>query len=162
VNLDPYFVDALIKLETGTSIFAGEPQMSVASLEKSLENMPTHLKGNFFPPYYLWTTKAINELLFLGDPKAAQKSYEMTAKWASLYDDPQAQGTVQRVTQTARFLATRPNSKIPQIGAWTMVLSSTSDERTIKRAVQEIQALGGEIIPQPDGSFRIHVPEWVE
>jgi hypothetical protein len=161
-NLDPYFVDALIKLDAGTSIFAGDPQMSVTSLEKSLETMPTHLKANFFPPYYLWITKGVNELLFLGDPKAAQKSYAMAAKWASLYDNPDAQRTAQNVSRTAQFLEDHPASKIPQIGAWTMVLSSTSDERTIKRAFQEIQALGGEIIVQPNGSVSVHIPEGIE
>ncbi|MGK7930422.1 MAG: hypothetical protein AB4041_03160 [Microcystaceae cyanobacterium] len=160
--LDPRFVDALIKLDSGTSIFAGHPERSVAALEKSLEEMPTHLKANFFPPYHLWITKGVNELLFLGDPEAAQKSYETAAELASLYDDPNAQRTANRVSQTAKFLEANPSSKIPQIGAWTMVLSSTSDERTVKRALEEIQALGGEITILPDGGISIRVPEEIE
>jgi hypothetical protein len=162
VDLDPLFVDALIKLDAGTSIFAGEPQVSVDSLDKSLSVMPTHLKGNFFPPYYLWITKGVNELLFLGDPQAAEKSYTKAAEWASLYDNPDAQRTAQNVSRTAEFLKTYPESKVPQIGAWTMVLSSSSDERTIKRALQEIQALGGEITIKPNGEVNVRIPEWVK
>lgn len=162
VNLDPLFVDALIKLDTGTSIFAGEPQISVNELDTSLSVMPTHLKANFFPPYYLWITKGINELLFLGDPQAAEKSYTKAAEWASLYNDPKAQRTAKNVSRTAEFIRTHPKSKIPQIGAWTMVLSSSSDERTINRALQEIKALGGEVIVKPNGEVKVRVPEWVK
>ncbi len=162
VERDPLFVDALLKLDSGTSIFAGAPQTSVDSLEKSLAVMPTHLKGNFFPPYYLWITKGVNELLFLGDAKSAQQSYLMAAQWADLYDTPEAQGTAQRVRRTAQFLEDHPGSKVAQIGAWTMVLSSTSDERTVKRAFQEIKALGGEITMNPNGSVNVRVPEGIE
>lgn len=162
VSRDPFFVDALIKLDTGTSIFGGDPHTSVASLEKSLAVIPSDLKANEFPPYWLWVTKGINELLFLGDTKAAQQSYKMAAQWAEQYDSPETQRRARQLRRTAQFIEKRPDSKIPQIGAWTMVLSSTSDERTIKRALMEIRALGGEIVEQPNGAVTVRVPEWVK
>jgi hypothetical protein len=61
--------------------------------------------------------------------------------------------------ETAQFLAKNPQSKVTQIGAWTMVLSTASDERTIQRAMSEIRALGGEIIISPDGRLSVQVPE---
>ncbi len=162
VDKDPRFVDALIKLDAGTSIFGGDPQTSIKSYEKSLAVIPAKMKGNNIEPYYLWMGKGVNELLFMGDSQAAHRSYLMAGQWADQYNTPKAQQTAQRVRQTAQFLENHPSSKVAQIGAWTMVISSTSDERTIRRALTEIRALGGQITTDAQGNLSVKAPEGIE
>jgi hypothetical protein len=156
VARNPRLVEAYPRLAPATSIFAGQPQKTVDLIQQGLK---------FISPedsplsYYLWIYKGVDEMLFLGDTKAAQKSYEMAARWAETYDDPISQTRAANARQTAQFLARDPNSKIAQIGAWTMVLSSTSDEKTQQRAIDQIKALGAEIIVTPEGRIDVKVPE---
>ncbi len=159
---DPLFIDALLKLAGATSIFAGEPKKTITALEKSLVLVPAKLDAPVYPPYYLWLYKGIDELLFLGDTKAAQKSYTMASNWAQTYDDEVSQSLAARTKDTVKFLQKNPKSKIAQIGAWSMVLSSTADVKTQQRALQEIQALGGKILVSPEGQISIVVPKEVE
>ena len=159
VDRDPRFVTANLRLASATSIFAGDPHRSVTLLAESLKSVSPAIFTSPYPPYYLWIYKGVDEMLYLGDTEAARASYEIAAQWAETYDDPASQATASRVRETARFLAKNPQSKVTQIGAWTMVLSTDSDERTIQRAMSEIKALGGEIIISPDGRLSVQVPE---
>jgi hypothetical protein len=158
VNRDPRFIDAILKLDTATSIFAGYPEKSVSLLDKSLNAIPSNFKSPGAAPYYLPIYKGINELLFLGNPKAAEKSYRKASAWAKTYPDPQSQNIAINNQQTADFLAKNLTSKIPQIGAWIMVLSNNSDSRTVKRAIAEIKSLGGIVTTKADGSLLVRVP----
>lgn len=162
VNRDPRFVDAHLKLAVSTSIFAGQPKQSVAYLEQSLKDTPSKLISPVYPPYYLWIYKSIDELLFLGDTKAAKQSNIMAANWAETYPDEGSQRTAARRRETVEFLENNPQSKVPQIGAWSQVLSGATDQKTQERALAEIQALGGQIVVNPDGTLSVRVPEWVE
>lgn len=156
VDRNPRLVAAYKFLAPATSIFAGQPQKTVDLIQQGLklispEDSPLS--------YYLWIYKGVDEMLFLGDTKAAKQSYEMAAKWAETYDDPISQTRANNARQTAQFLAKDPNSKIARIGAWTMVLSSAPDEKTQERAINQIKALGGEIIVTPEGRIDVKVPK---
>jgi hypothetical protein len=161
-NRDPRFVDALLKLEAATTIFAGEPQKSIASLDYSLARIDPQQTVFSYPPFYLWIYKGINELLFLGNPQAASQSYAKAIDWAKQIDPDGNQRTIQNLQGTIDFLAQNPKSKVPQIGAWSMVLSGTSDPRTQQRAIAEIQALGGIVTATEDGRLTIQVPDHIK
>lgn len=156
VERNPRFVEAYPMLAPATSIFAGQPQKSVALIEQGLQSISPQTSPL---SYYLWVYKGIDEMLFLGDTKAARHSYEMAAKWAETYKDPASQQIAVNVRETAQFLAKDPNSKIARIGAWSMVLSSAPDQKTQQRAISQIKALGGEIIMTPEGRLSVRVPE---
>lgn len=156
VERNPRLVEAYKFLAPATSIFAGQPQKTVDLIQKGLQSITPEDSPL---SYYLWIYKGVDEMLFLGDTKAAQKSYEMAAKWAETYDDPISQARAANARQTAQFLAKDPNSKIARIGAWTMVLSSAPDEKTQERAINQIKALGGEIIVTPEGRIDVKVPK---
>lgn len=162
VDRDPHFVDAHLKLAASTSLFAGKPQESVKFLGQSVEATPSKLISPVYPPYYLWIYKGVDQLLFLGDIEGAKQSYSMAADWAQTYPDEASQRLAARQRDTVQFLKTNPRSKIPQIGAWSMVLSSAANEKTQERAIAEIKALGGQIIVDPEGNLRVSVPEWIE
>ena len=155
VNRDPRFVRASFLMSPATSLFAGKPQENIALLNQMLKSVSPDSPY----AYYLWIYKGVDEMLFLGDTKAAKESYEMAAKWAEASNDPDVQARAANARQTAQFLAKNPDSKVARIGAWTLVLSSATDEKTQQRAINEIKALGGKIIITPEGRLSVKVPD---
>nr|WP_290226432.1 hypothetical protein [Trichocoleus desertorum] len=155
LSRDPYFLDGYFFLSGSTALYAGMPERSVALMNRSLERLSPQV-----PPkaYYVWRYKGIDELLFLGDSKAAQNSFAMAAKWANTYTDAESQSVAQFSQRTAQFLARNPRSKFAQVAAWSQVLSVATDDRTRQIAVKRIRALGGDVITGPDGTSRIKSP----
>jgi hypothetical protein len=155
LNRNPYFLDGYFFLSGSTSLYAGMPERSVALMNQSLQRLSPQV-----PPkaYYAWRYKGVDELLFLGDSKAAQHSFGMAAEWASTYTDPESQSIAAFSRRTAQFLARNPESKFAQVSAWSQVLSNATDDRTRQIAVERIRALGGDVITGPDGRSRIKSP----
>jgi hypothetical protein len=145
---DPRFLPAYLSLSTSTSMYAGMPERSVGLMEKGLKFLSPTAPAK---SYYVWRYKGIDELLFLGDEQAAQKSFETAAKWASNYSDEESKQIAAISQGTAQFIASNPNSKLSQVSAWSMVLSSAVDDKTRQRAIAEIEALGGQIVNTPQG-----------
>lgn len=156
VKHDPKFVQAYFLLAPATSIFAGKPEQTVKYLEQGLEYITVDIHPK---SYYLWVYKAIDEMLSMGNNKAAQESYEMAVIWAKQIDNPVAQRSAINIKRTAEFIAKDPDSTMAQIGSWTMVLSSTNDIQIQNKALKKIKQLGGEINISPDGSVSVKVPE---
>jgi len=141
VNHDPNFINAYLLLDPATTLFAGEPTMSVEITTQGLKTLTPKVKD----AYLVWIYKAINELLFLGEAKKAQKSYEMAAKWAFLQNDKTSRAIGKQAQEASQFLAKDPNSKQVQASAWLMVLSNAKDQKTVRLALAKIQALGGNV-----------------
>lgn len=155
IGRDPRFLQAYPFLSTSTALFAAQPERSIALMNQGLQSMtPTKPPGSFF----VWRNKAIDELLFLGDAQAAQRSFLKAAEWARASGLPEAENVARLSEQTAQTLARNPDSRQAQIGAWVLVLSNAIDNRTRQTAVDRIQQLGGQIVPQPDGSFSVQLP----
>lgn len=149
---DPYFLSAYYFLSTSTTMYAGMPERTISLMEDSLKLLSPKVPDK---SYYIWRLKGINELLFMGDSQAAQQSFETAAQWARTYSDATSQKVAMISHNTAQFLARNPQSKSAQISAWSMVLSNASDQRTIRLAINRIQALGGQVIITPQGQVRI-------
>jgi hypothetical protein len=152
---DPYFLNAYTFLSTSSALYAGLPERSVAIARKGLSS----LKPNVPPEsYYAWRQLGIDELLFLGDAQAARKSFKTAASWANQSSVPGSDRVAALSEQTAAFLANNPDSKTAQVAAWAMVLTNASDKRTHDTAIRQIEALGGKVIPKPNGTFAIQPP----
>lgn len=153
---NPYFLPAYTFLSTSGSIYAGQPERVVAITQAALQSL-----GPDQPPgsYYALRQLGIDQLLFLGDAEAARQSFLKAAEWARASTMPESDRVAQLSQQTADFLANNPDSKYAQIAAWSMVLTSVPDERTRQTATAQIEALGGSIVEQPDGSFSIIPPQ---
>ncbi|HEY9861851.1 MAG TPA: hypothetical protein V6D16_20295 [Candidatus Obscuribacterales bacterium] len=151
----PYFLDGYFFLSGSTSLFAGMPERSVDIMNRSLQYLSPKV-----PPkaYYVWRYKGTDELLFLGDAKAAQHSFEMAANWASTYTDTESQSIARVSQRTAQFLARNPRSKFAQVATWSQVLSNATDDRTRQIAVERIRALGGDVVVGADGVPKIKFP----
>ena len=155
VNHDPRFIQAYLALSPANSLYAGQPQKTVTLIEEGLQSISPEISRK---SPYLWMYKGSDEMLFLGDTEAAQHSYEMAAKWAETYDNPQSQSLAANARQTAQFLANNSQSKQARVGAWSMILSNAPDEATRQRAIKEIEALGGEVIVTPQGRMKVKTP----
>ncbi|NJL40834.1 MAG: hypothetical protein HC899_31925 [Leptolyngbyaceae cyanobacterium SM1_4_3] len=109
--------------------------------------------------FFVWRYKGTDELLFLGDSQAAQRSFETAAEWASIYSDPESQAAAQVSQQTAEYLASNPESRSAQIAAWVMVLGNAFDDNTRRYAISQIEALGGSVAVDEQGRLQIQQPE---
>jgi hypothetical protein len=152
VDKDPYFTQAFLSFSAANSLFAAQPQKTVTLINKVLESVPPNLPGY---PFLLWTYKAADEILFLGDLEAAKHSYENAAKWASLRQDNIGNEMAARYEKSAAFLATKPDPTQAQIGAWMNILSTARDEKTVKYVIQELKELGVEVSISDDGKLNI-------
>ncbi|MGL5836815.1 MAG: hypothetical protein ACRC1Z_26830 [Waterburya sp.] len=142
VKHDPHFVGAYLNLAPATTMFAGQPQKTVAIMSEGLESLTPELDKS----YLVWTYKGVDELLFLGDKQAAQNSYATGAEWATYHTDKTSQIIGNRAKETAQFLATNPDSKKAQASSWMMIFSNARDQETRRIALQQIKSLGGEVI----------------
>jgi len=158
IQRDPRFTDAVFKLDTATSLFAGSPQKSVELLHEALQKIPPKFTTNI-PPYYLWRAKGNNELLFLGDTQAAKSSYTKSIEAAKAYDDDDSKRIIEISQRSIQFLEKNPDSKLARIGAWVGVLSNRPDDKTVKRVIQEIKTLGGKVTVTPEGKVTVEVPQ---
>lgn len=158
VKKDPRFVDANLAISTSNSIFAGNPMKTVELLEKSLESIDPQKSSH---PFFLWSYKATDEVLFLGDFEAAKKSYRTAAEWSKLSEVQGKEVIANRFLDTVSFLETEPDNVSVQISAWTLVLSNNSDPKVKNYALKKIEELGGIITKMPNGSVEIRPPKKV-
>ena len=156
VQQDPYFVKAYLSLSGANSIYAAQPQKTVEFLNQVLTNIDPNRSSY---ASYLWTYKAVDELLFLGDTKAAESSYRMAADWASKRGDEEGKLIARRNLETADFLATNPDSKAVRIGAWSLILNNAHDDKTKKYVLEQLKALGAEIVVNSQGRLEIRAPQ---
>jgi hypothetical protein len=152
---DPRFLAAYRSLSISTSLYAAMPERAIALSEKGLKSLSPSVPEK---SYYVWRYKGVDELLFLGNAKAAQQSFTMAANWASKFSDAESKLIANTSQKTAEFLSRNPNSKYAQISTWSMVLNNHVDQRTQKRAIREIEALGGKVITTPEGTQKIMFP----
>ncbi|MBW4683912.1 MAG: hypothetical protein KME40_02185 [Komarekiella atlantica HA4396-MV6] len=152
---DPRFLKSYLSLSMSTSMYAGMPERAIALTEKGLKSLSPWVPER---SYYVWRYKAVDELLFLGNAQAAQHSFATAANWASNFSDAESQLITTNSQRTAEFLKRNPNSKYAQISSWAMVFNNQVDERTRKRAISEIEALGGKVIKTLEGTQKIVFP----
>jgi hypothetical protein len=149
VQKDPHFVQAFLILSSANSIYAGLPKRTVAFLNEAL----THITPETYPlAHYLWLYKGVDEMLFLGDLKAAKKSFLMAEKWAT---QAKEEVTVKRTQEMIRFLDTNPDTKQAKIGGWVMVLNNAKDRKTQQYAVNQLRKLDAKVRIKADGKITI-------
>lgn len=156
LNRDPYFLAAYPFLSSSTTLYAGMPERTIALMEKYLKSLSPKA-----PPkaYYIWRYKGTDELLFLGNAQAARQSFQTAGDWADTYVDTDSKYIAKISHQTAKFLASNPNSKSAQVNAWAILLNNALDDRVRKIAISRIQSLGGKVSITPQGQFKVEPPK---
>lgn len=152
---DPYFRLYYVFLSGSTSNFAAMPDDSVAIITQGLERLTPEYPNDGF---YIWRYRGVDELLYLGDGEAAQKSYQASADWARQSSHPDAPFITENSQRTADFLAKNPLSKQAQVNAWASVLGNALDDATRQRAIDRINALGGSVFISKAGEISIQFP----
>lgn len=148
IEYDPHFTEAYLALSTANSLYAGEPEKTIALMDRVLESISpkTSPKTSF-----LWTYKASDELLYLGDTEAAQESYLTAAKWAIKHGDKYGIKIAKKNIKTANFLASNPDTKEAQIAAWSIILPNIRDEQNRQIIINKIQGLKSELALSKSG-----------
>lgn len=152
LDRDPRFLAAYLSLSSSTSIYAGMPERSIGLMEKGLQSLSPWVPQR---SYYVWRYKGIDELLFSDNTQSAQNSFVTAFEWARNFSDEESQSVAESSRRTASFLSQNPNRISARISAWVMVLNHQVDERTRKRVIREIEALGGKVTVTPQGNMVI-------
>lgn len=152
VDRDPLFSRAYTIISPASSMFAGHPERTVTLMEKGLQELSPDIPNS----YYVWLYKGIDEILFLGDLQQAQDSYEMAAKWAEQAGN---EFIAKSASDTAKFLAGKPDVTQAQIGAWLLLYANARDTATRQIAERKIESLGGELKVYPDGRVEAIPPQ---
>ncbi|NJN74904.1 MAG: hypothetical protein HC799_20065 [Limnothrix sp. RL_2_0] len=152
ISLDPFYKEYYLFLSSSTTLYAAQPQKTIALMARGLEKMDPNLMHDSF---YIWRYKGVDELLFLGDGQSAKHSFEKAAEWASRSDEPDSDLIEMASRRTAAFLAADPESRYAQIAAWSSVLSHALNDTIRKRAIERIEELGGSVDLQESDSVRI-------
>jgi len=152
ISKDPYFMDFYLFLSQSTTIYSGKPDKTIEIINEGLS-----LINGQYPAdgYRIWRYKAIDELLFLGDITAAQKSYEEAGNLATQSSDPYIQSVGHSSLRTASFLLENPDSKQARVSAWGSLMTTTFSNDARQRAAEEIRQLGGEIIFNENGGISV-------
>jgi hypothetical protein len=153
VDRDPRFVQASLILSTANSIYAARPDKTITFMNRVVQSISPETSP--ISPY-VWIYKGVDEILYLGDIKAAQNSYDMASQWFGIQGNEYM--SVQ-TRETANFLATNPDAKKAQIGAWATILSTNLDKKTQQYALDKIRSLGADVFISPEGKLQIRMPE---
>lgn len=156
LDRDPRFLEAYFALSISSSLYAAMPERTVALIEQGLQSISPKVPHK---AYYIWRYKGTDELLFLGDAKAAQRSFETSAEWADTYSDPEAERVAKLSRQFAQFLAKNPESKLAQINAWILVFNNVADKRTRQYVIRRIGELDAEVFINSEGRVQVALPK---
>jgi hypothetical protein len=140
-KLDPHFTQAHLRLAIANSMYAGNPEKSIALIEELLQSVDPKSEESAL----LWTSKGLDELLFLGDKEAAINSYKMAAKWASLSNHNNLENLYLKNLETALASTTEIELKEAQISAWSSILVNIQDYHRKKEIQDKISNLQAEI-----------------
>jgi tetratricopeptide (TPR) repeat protein len=139
---DPRFVDAYLFASGTLSYELGMPEESIKVLDRGLAALdPSQTKG----AHTLWTLKAMDQLLLLGDAAGAAESYRMGAEWAAQSPDVEWRKDAPILRRTSEFLKTDPNSASVRFWAWSSVFAqakATGNVKSEERARSELLTLG--------------------
>lgn len=147
VERDPRFVNGYLYMSASVSMFAGAPRQAMSIYDKGLRSLDPKKQSS---AYTVWRRKATDQLLFLGDSKGARASYLKAAEWAeqtiaSDQDVENVQLVAELSRQSAKWLEEDRDLSKAQIGAWTLVLQSAVDKKTIQNIALELDKLGMKI-----------------
>ena len=140
-SIDPRFTQAHLRLAIANTMYAGNPEQTITLMEQILESVDPKSEQAAF----LWTSKGLDELLFMGDKQAAIQSYDMAANWANLtISDRPDQSTIKDL-ELALASTDEIDLKEAQIIAWSSVLVNIKDYQRKREILDKISNLKTEL-----------------
>lgn len=141
-QIDPHFTQAHLRLSIANSMYAGEPEKTIALMEEVLQSVDPESKDAAM----LWTSKGLDQLLFMGDKQAAIKSYQMAAEWTALASGDRSDSLAIKNLETALASTTEIELKEAQLRAWSSVLVHIKDNQRRTEIIEKIGNLREEIL----------------
>lgn len=141
-QIDPRFTKAHLNFSIANSMFAGNPEKTIALMEEVLKSVDPESEQAAF----LWTSKGLDELLFMGDKEAAIASYKMAAKWQNLTESDRPDGLTIKDLAKALEFTNEIDLKSAQIRAWSSVLVHIRDNHRQREIISKIDHLKAEIL----------------
>ena len=138
---DPRFTQAYLTLSVANSMYAGNPETTIALIEEVLNSVDPKSEQ----AAYLWTSKGLDELLFMGDKEAAIASYEMAAKWQEMQQGSRLDSLTIQNLKISLEDATEIDLKYAQVRAWSGVLAYVRDNDKQREILAKISTLKAEI-----------------
>jgi hypothetical protein len=133
-SIDPRFTAAYLNLSLANSMYAGYPEKTIALMKEVLASVdPASEKAA-----YLWTSKGLDELLFMGDKEAAIKSYQMAAQWQALANTKKPSSLTIKDLELALQDTNEIELKQAQIRAWSTVLAYVRDQPRQREILDKI------------------------
>ncbi len=141
-QIDPHFTKAHLNLSVANSMYAGDPEQTIALMERVLDSVNPQAKSAPF----LWTAKGLDELLFMGDKQAAIESYQMARQWTALATNNSDGDVAIADLESALATTSLIDLKEAQIRAWSGVLVHIKDHHRRREIIAKIDDLKTEIL----------------
>lgn len=141
-KIDPRFIQAHLNLSVANSMYAGDPEKTIDLMEQVLDTVDPASEGAAL----LWTSKGLDELLFLGDKDAAIKSYAIAAKWAAIEKSDRPDDLTIKDLAKALEFTDEIELKKTQIVAWSSVLVHIRDDQRSREILDKITGLKSEVV----------------
>ena len=123
-------------------MYAGYSEKTIVLTEQVLKSVDPESPDASF----LWTSKGLDELLFMGDKKAAIESYQMAAKWQSLAKVKRSDGLTIQDLKLALKDTNAIDLKQAQIRAWSSVLVYVKEQSRQQEILAKISSLKAELL----------------
>ena len=141
-HIDPRFTQAHLKLSIANSMYAGDPETTIALMQEVLDSIePISQEA-----VAVWTSKGLDELLFMGDKEAAIESYKMAEQWAALAKGDRLEKLTIKDLEEALESTTELELKEAQLRAWSSVLVHIKDHQRQKEIINRIDRIRDEIL----------------
>ncbi|NJL52582.1 MAG: hypothetical protein HC930_10840 [Hydrococcus sp. SU_1_0] len=140
-TIDPRFTNAYLNLAIANSMYAGHPEKTISLMEQVLESVDPASEQAAL----LWTSKGLDELLFMEDKQKAIESYKMAAKWQSLSNQKRSDGLTIKDLELALKDTDEIDLKQAQIRAWSSVLVYIRDQPRQQEILNKIATLKVEL-----------------
>lgn len=143
INYDPNFVAAYLTMANANSMYAGEAEKTITFIEEILDSSNLESDSELYS--LLWLYKAYDELLFLGDLKAAEFSYHQAQQLLSQHQRNSPQVIKSIYFPDIQSLSENSDTVQAQINAWSSVLPHVRDRATKQKIIARISNLKSEL-----------------
>ena len=141
-NIDPRFTAAHIRLSIANSMYAGDPETTIALMQQVLDSIEPMSEE----AVAVWTSKGLDELLFMGDKKAASESYKMAEQWAELTRGNRPEEHTVKDLEEALESVSEIELKEAQLRAWSSVLVHIKDHQRRREIIARLDRIRDEIL----------------
>ena len=141
-EIDPRFTGAHLRLSIANSMYAGDPETTIALMQQVLDSIEPMSEE----AVAVWTSKGLDELLFMGDKVSAIESYKMAEQWAALAEGKRAEELKIKDLEEALKSTGELELKEAQLRAWSSVLVHIRDYDRRKEIIDRLDRIRDEIL----------------